>query len=497
MCQNKWIWVAVVCAIMAFNVSCNPAPDPKQNGSNARPNVVVLLVDTLRYDAISAYGGEYPTPAMDELARLGVSFTNTFAPCSWTVPSVASILLGMYPQTHGLTEGLVSKGKVLRQQRVPKKYDTLAELFRKAGYQTFGVTANAHMEPVYGYGDGFDNYKVHWFKSAGAVEKTVRSWKKALKQASDTTGYFLYVHWFDPHFPYSPRKPMIQNLIPGYFADAPQTEEDFTANQLRKMGAQKFYGGRTLEEVKPEQLKAAGYFEKHPDRLEMLKKLYAGEVLHTDRSLAKVVRMIPDLRRSLIVLTSDHGEAFDEHNSMIHGIDLYQETVHVPLVFKFPEGKGSGVHIDTPVSLVDIAPTLLSFAGIKPNEQHEGVDLTTLTTGEKIAPRKLWSHVNRINRHRWRAVIQDRYKLAAKLPFNIGKNKKADSAAQNWKYYLFDLAADPKEMTNLAETNEELTSNLKQILEAEMSKEPSIKPKVLKNQAKHGDENAFRAVGYL
>ena len=488
--------ILIVAAIALFS-SCNPG---KQN-QNARPNVIFLLVDTLRADAVSAYGGKHPTPNIDGLARTGIMFTRAYAPSSWTVPSCASMVLGMYPQKHGLTEGMVFSRKIVEQLRLPEQYETLAESFQKAGYTTFGITTNAHMDEQYGFGDGFDHYKSIWFQAAPVLERKLKKWKFKLRRASKKTGYFLFVHWIDPHFPYSPKKPFIDTLQPGYLKNTPRTHDVFTKSELTKMGYRKGLAetGRLLEDVGPELLHAKGYFKKHPEALKELENLYASEVMFTDRSVGRVLKMLPGVDNSLIVFVSDHGEAFNEHNSMIHGSDLYQETVHVPLIMVYPENQGAGRKVQRPVSLVDIAPTLLSFAGITPPQEYQGRDLSPILKGEKLPSRLLWAQLDKADAFIWHAAFYRGMKLIAHLPSEvdrvIAKSKKKEAPTK--QYALYNLLTDPGETKDLSTELSEPFAKLKAELDTEMSKPPLIKPETKKSEMSEKLKETMRDVGYL
>ena len=474
----KIFGIVLLAALMLTALGCKPKPAPPPEPTyNALPNVIVLLVDTLRADHVGVYGAKQPTPVIDMLAGRGATFTKTYAPSSWTVPSVASLFTGMYPEKHGLTEGVALNGKVLNQQRLPDSYETLAELFKKKGYTTFCVTANSHLDRKFGYNAGFDFFKTFAFANGGAIESTVKEWKGALEKASRTTGYFLYIHWIDPHHPYEPMEPYISEIRPDYM------------NQI----------GRTLDDIGPEGLRRLGYFDEEPQALEVMKDLYASEVLWTDASIGRTLQLLPDVGDSMLVFTADHGESFKEHNSMIHGVDLYQETVHVPLILVYPDKKGAGTRIDTPVSLVDLPPTLLAYAGIQAPEAYEGRDLTPLLSGGSLPDRLLFSHLDKAKSFRWKSVFERHLKLAVRYPSDneILKAKKKGQKAASEKVYLYDLLADPGEKRDLARSRKADAARLKEKLDKEMGRQPLVEPEMVKDTASEELKDVLRTTGYI
>ena len=461
----------ILLAVVVFGCNRNGG----NHGQPDHPNIIVLLVDTLRADFVGAYGGQYPTPVMDLLANQGVLFEKTYAPSSWTVPSVASVFLGMYPQRHGLNEGIALKGKVSLQQTMPAEYVTIAETLKAAGYTTFCATSNAHIAENYGYNAGFDHFQMFPFSNGDMLEEQVRQWKSDLEKASKTTGYFLFLHWVDPHHPYDPRDPYISQIAPDYMTNI----------------------GKLLQE-NPDRLLTMGYFRDFPDKLDLLKKLYASEIAWTDASLGRTLKMLPGLADSLLVFTSDHGEAFAEHQSMLHGIDLYQETVHVPLVIRLPGNQGAGTRITTPVTLVDLAPTLTAFAKAKPNPEHQGLNLLPLIAGEKTPKRELFAHLDKLSTFRWDAVFDRDLKFLEHKPTRLElarANKEGKTLTP--KLFLYDLSADPGEEKNLVEKESENLTRLRAMLDEEMAKPPLQKPVTEGFTITDEEIEKFKGMSYL
>jgi arylsulfatase A-like enzyme len=308
------------------------------------------MVDTLRADHLSCYGSTVVrTPHIDQLAESGLRFVNTFSQASWTRPSVATILTGLYPSSHGA---------IHKADRLPDRVDTLAEMLQRAGYRTIGFADNANVSQAFNFQQGFDEYHylapafffgadepaaqlalygglrlvrerffarrvdVHnYYQPAEVVTAEVRGWFDR-RPAGDTAPFFLFAHYMDPHDPYF---------------------------------AHPFNGEGYARVANP---------NPSPELAEKLHRLYTGEIAYLDEHLGV---LFDDLRRrglwdkTVIVLTGDHGEEFHEHGGWWHGTTLYDEQVHVPLLVK-PAGAHAGRVVDELATSLDITPTILTAA---------------------------------------------------------------------------------------------------------------------------------------
>jgi len=327
-----------------------PAAPPRAATAPAgAPNVLLVMVDTLRADRLGAYGhADAKTPSIDGLATDGVRYAHTFSQASWTRPSVATILTGLYPSSHGA----VHKSDIL-----PNRVDTVAELLARAGYYTVGFANNVNVSPAFNFGQGFAEYRylapdlffwadeaaakltlynglrlvrerflarrvdVHnYYQPAEVVTDTAIAWLDS--PAARSTPFFMFAHYMDPHDP--------------YFVHPFNGE-----------------GYARVANPNPPAAVAEKYLQ-----------LYDGEIAYLDEHLG---RLFADLKRrglydkTLIVLTADHGEEFHEHGGWWHGTTLYDEQIHVPLVVKPPHG-GAGRVVEDLATSLDIAPTILTAA---------------------------------------------------------------------------------------------------------------------------------------
>ncbi len=314
------------------------------------PNVLLVGVDTLRADHLSCYGyAATKTPAIDALAADGVRFSNAFSQASWTRPSFATILTGLYPSSHGT---------VHKADKLPDGIDTVAELLHAAGYRTIGFADNVNIAPAFNFQQGFDEYHylapalffyaddataqltlysglrlvrerffarsvdVHnYYQPAETVTATVRRWLDGA--GASPQPLFLFVHYMDPHDP--------------YFVH-PFNGEGYA---------------RVADPNPP------------PAVADTYRRLYDGEIGYLDTHLAA---LFDDLKRrglydrTLIILTGDHGEEFQEHGGWWHGTTLYDEQIHVPLIVKPPRSQNKAREATEMVMSVDIVPTILAAA---------------------------------------------------------------------------------------------------------------------------------------
>jgi arylsulfatase A-like enzyme len=383
-----------------------------------KPPIVLIVIDTLRADHVGSYGyARRTTPNLDVFATEAVRFTEAHAAASWTVPSMASMFTGVHPWRHDVqTAELTGERGVQTQAKLSPLFSTLAESLGEAGYATYGVSANLHMDAKYGMGQGFENYEVFRFSNRGKVNSQLKKWlmplRKALRRGQP---YFLFVHYFDPHHPYFPVKPYIENWRPGL--DREETEKKIRDDFM------------TLMEKE--------YFRKHPAQMQLLRDLYDSEVAAVDASVGQLLKTLPGLEDAVVVITSDHGEAFGDHKNMLHGGDLFREVLRVPLLVRFPKNEYAGRTVTDLVSLMDLYPTLAALGGAETPPYLEGVGLRGFLDGERPTREELFALIKRDEAFHWEGVIGSRYKWFHNL--------------SNDDQLLFDTTEDPLEKHNLAE----------------------------------------------
>ena len=332
------------------------APAREVRTGHRVPRVLMIVVDTLRADALSfgsaASGSPPATPEIDRLAEAGHVFTNARTPGAWTLPSVASLMTGVSPLVHRA---------VTRFSALPETLPTLAERMAQDGYRTAAIGHNFVLSNTRKLDRGFDTYafgkrRDTALRSIGFLRVIARlraAHKSELNaneinvlafdwlEAHQNEDFFLWLHYFDPHLNYDPPK----DLRPG---GAPPA------------GMGHRYGHAGLADIR------AGYEVPTLEQRRWIKSLYDAEVRSVDRALGELFGKLAELGLyddTLIVLTSDHGEEFWEHEGFEHGHTLYEEVVDVPLVVKLP-GQSAGTVTSAPASLENLFPSILTLCGI-------------------------------------------------------------------------------------------------------------------------------------
>jgi arylsulfatase A-like enzyme len=349
------------------------------------PNVLVVVIDTLRADRLGAYGNQRGlTPFLDTLARKGTLFEHAYAVSSWTIPSTASLFTSRYPTQHHV----VTFGSVLAAEEV-----TLAERLRDAGWIAGGFSANPNLRADRGYAQGFDRLWTDPTADVDVPGDTVRSealgWLDSRSGSRAQQPAMLYLQYMEPHAPYNPREPFRSRFV-----------VDVDGKPFDPQSVARESIARLLPDAPPEehvelgelvnQLVARGMKlpdEELPSIAEMLSRgeplLYDGDVAMADD---QVRRLFDELDRrgllsdTVVIVTADHGEEFLEHGRTSHGRTLYEECVRVPLIVVGP-GIPAGLRLTEKVSLLDVAPTLLDLLGLPPETRFEGRSLLPLMRG--------------------------------------------------------------------------------------------------------------------
>ncbi len=402
-------------------------------------NLVLISLDTLRADFLGSYGYERPTsPTLDALAREGVAFEAAISPAPWTLPAHASLLTGLYPSRHG-TRG--------EGQGLAAGVGTLAEWLAASGFDTAAFVNSHYLSERYGLQRGFATFRYAREFDAPPGPSPIGDWAVAWLGAERREPFFLFLHFYDTHRDYAPL-PRFERL----FARPYQGEITGSRREIRR-----FRRGRLRVDAADAR---------------RLTDLYAAEIRQVDETLARVLAALeasPAGGRTLVVVTSDHGEEFLDHGALGHGRTHYDEVLRVPLILRGP-GLPRGLRVAEPVSLVDLAPTLLAQFGVPAPAGLDGLDLSPLWRGaapEPLSGRALFAEADRRDgRHDLlRSVRKGRFKL-------ILERASGDAA-------LYDLAADPGETRDLAAENAEAAAWLRADLERFAEATPLQAPRAL------------------
>ncbi|MBI3971137.1 MAG: sulfatase [Chloroflexi bacterium] len=389
---------AVHAADTAADTANEDEPDPE--AWHGRPlNVVLITVDALRADHLGACGADdVATPHLDRLAARGTLFCYTQVHQPQTNPSLSSLFTGQYPASHGVRAHMTD--------RLPDTVPTLAKLLHEAGYATAGIAPWTSLKPAFsGLHQGFETYvaaaagepdflTLPVVQGAAGVFRRIKDqlWigrrisalvraEDALEEQLDGRAdmstdhamiwlglnqrepFLLWVHYFDPHYPWTPPPPY-DTL---YDADYEWSIEDVYDGTWRTW-----------------QWFANGDWAPEPHNVHRLRALYKGEISYADEQIGRLLAAMEDLgllSNTLVVMTADHGEGFGEHGAWMHGDSVYAHEIQVPLLFAGPPVP-RGRRIDRLARQVDVLPTVLELLRLPPPPQLDGRSLVPLIWGD-------------------------------------------------------------------------------------------------------------------
>jgi arylsulfatase A-like enzyme len=403
---------------------------PRATAAAGAPNVVLIVVDTLRLDHLGCYGyGRPTTPNIDALAHAGVLFENPVSQAPWTGASVGSLLTGLQPSVHGLDAGArwdAEEGAhglpFVVQRTLHPSVPTLAQVLREHGYRTAGFVSNVYLNAGFGFDRGFDvfeddhaDYSRDVLSRKRRGDETNRRVVRWL-ETGPPEPFFLLVHYNDPHWPYDPLPPHGAEWIAGYRGSLAPGDTGALAERE----------GSPVTDLGPE-------------ALAYVLGLYDGEVQFADANVGALLQRLRalNLRRPLLtVLTADHGEEFLDHGGMSHGYTLYDEQLRVPLIIHFP-GRLSARRVGPQVRLIDVMPTVLDLTGV----------------GHAVAPVQGASLVPLVDGTGGRGpgdALSEAPLRGTLRSIRTAAGWKLVDDARRERRELFDLARDPAERADLA-----------------------------------------------
>jgi arylsulfatase len=387
-----------------------------------RPNIILITLDTLRADHMGCYGYRFATtPRLDEFARQSTIFANCISTAPYTAPAVWSLMTSQYRTVHSV--GAPDKPKIIGDQ------STLARVLRKAGYRTTAFVSNYVLRRERRFHQGFEIYDdtfTTFNPDRHLVERTAdKTTEYAMNWLSTVGGqnFFLWVHYQDPHGPYIPPEPYLRRL--SLRAARPSTEHLPVTDNDGKNGIPEY-----------QYLKGEHYPPNYLTR-------YDAEIAYSDDYIGRLLDRIRELglwEKSIVIFTADHGEAMGEHGYYFcHGHDLTEELIHIPLIIRIP-GNKQAANVDELVSIIDVAPTVLSAVGLEQDLAGERIDLMPLILGDA-------KHLDRQY-----VVAED---VSNRICFRTRDSKyiSGDDGER-----LYDLARNPAETDNLLERHPELAA---------------------------------------
>lgn len=443
------------------------------------PNVLLIVLDTLRADHLSAYG--YPrltTPRIDQFAQEGILFEKAYSTSSWTVPGHASLLTGRFVYEHSADS---------QHPFLDNRYPTIAQVLASKGYltaafsaNTFWITRNSgfdrgfiHFEdyfgsladmmartfygkrstelflPPLGYGDIIGR------KRGGDMNQEALSWL----DANPGRPFFIFLNYMDVHSPYITAEP--------YQTAFMNQDQGATAREL--------------------DLDPPAVFNGSPDRVALWLAAYDGALSFLDWQVGNLLANLERRKRldkTLVIITSDHGEAFGEHGLFQHGHSLYRELVQVPLILRYPAALPQGVRVANPVSQRDLDRTIMSVLGEQDASIFPGNSLV-----DWVSP----DHPS-LDAEPILSEVEAREGVSSALPVSHGWLKSLITAQwhfilhENGQTELYDIARDPKEADNLAATpaGQGIVSGMKQKLEKMISLNGAGTQKLIQNSPRNG-----------
>ncbi len=405
-----------------------------------RPNVALIVLDTLRADHLGSHGysARPTTPALDAFAKRAIRYDRVYAPSPWTAPSLGSIVTGLYPSQHRagtrvLRENAVTRSSVGQKRKNQLNYrgmglerETLGELFADAGYETVGFQTNYFYSEGLGFARGFGRYIQYKGSSTQGARAGLGLAKDWLDDREDTRPFLLTAHFIDPHSPYRMRRPFTEGFgIPEGLPDDVDTDPDLPAVTLRRFG------------------------DASAEHADAIRALYDADVRWLDDALAELLPLL-EREDTLIVVVSDHGEAFHEHGKFAHGHGLYEELLQVPLLMRLPGGQWAGTVDSREASLLDLYPTLLELAGLDVPRGGEGVSLLGEPESRPRPGLLAEAMYDGPDRTAW--IDGDWKYLYTHPPGLLGFHRagvQADEQTFSATEELYDLARDPGERTDL------------------------------------------------
>lgn len=406
---------------------------------DTKPNIVLIVVDTLRADHLSCYGYKYPTsPRIDALAVEGVLGERLFCPGIPTHPSFTTLYTGQHPIVHGI----VSHGG---KAQLDRQTSVLPELFLQAGYTTCAVD-NLWRSKLW-FGRGYEFYvdpSVRRGLLIGVTSEEINSASISWLRKNTEEPFFMLIHYWDPHYPLNP--PAQYGSL--FYEGDPFDPDNHSLDSWWKHPLGALARDTWLQ-------RADGLITD----AEYVRALYDQEIRYLDDGISKLLGALDEYGlagRTLVMFLADHGTSLTENNIFFEHHGLYDCTTHVPLIVRWPGRLPEGVRIPHTLQMTDIAPTLLEATGLPIPKEMEGRSFWRLLTGDEqeggysavIGLESTWQA-------KW-SLRTDRYKFILSRDTGLHGGPRRE---------LYDLVADPLERNNIAETVLETANSMETELE--------------------------------
>jgi arylsulfatase A-like enzyme len=449
---------------------CHGTDDATHRGAEdpVRRNLVLITVDTLRADHLGCYG--YPrdtSPNLDRLAARSTRFHHAVAQWPKTSPSIASLMTSTYCCTNGVVR--------MCGQRLPDGFAVLAEQFRRAGFATLAIVTNRFLGAEHGFDRGFADFVEVWETGRHDADRATDMALERLDHLTHEQPFFMWLHYLDPHTPYTPPPHVQDHFAAVASVDDPELE---------------YTSGNDDIGVVPRHAQISG-----PPRLSHYVSRYDEEILALDAEVGRLLDAMEErslLATTMVVFTADHGESLGDHDYFFeHGRLPYDASLRVPLVIDVPWLEREAEVVETPVALLNVAPTILSAFGLEAGGQAQGVSMwPLLEQGRQTLPTHVFAEAGYSEDYQ-RIVRSDRWKLI-EVP-DAGDR----SIMTGSRYELYDIGTDPGETHNLASDHPEVVDELARRLADWISSTPrATTPAETPDSVDADTLEALRALGY-
>lgn len=432
-------------------------------------NVLFISIDTLRADHTSYHGYQRKTtPFIDDMAEKSYTFFDASVQSSKTLPSIASMMTSMYPGSINIT----SNGHVLSH-----KFLTMAEVMKKHRFYTIAYTTNGVLISKKGIAQGFDEFYFYPDNASQLTERAINRLKKGFELNKKL---FMWLHYIDPHGPYTPPAPYNEVFIRDNFYD-PSFKVNLEYTPLK--GYNKNYILGAVPIYQQQVFKG----DTRKNELDFYISQYDGEIRYIDEEIKRLINYLNKsklLKKTIVIFTSDHGEALGEHNYYFeHGWFVYQDQIHVPLFIYIPDTE-KGKKIREPIELIDLAPTIFEMLKIPIPKSFQGSSLLPLIVGKSRDKSFIYSKTPKGYPNIYKTLRFGEWK------YIIDNNSKEE---------FYNLATDLRETINIADNKNKYFFLLKeriQIVSAifeNIYKKEKLKKKIIDQKVRKNLE----ALGYL
>jgi arylsulfatase A-like enzyme len=455
---------------------------PQQSPSQDRPNIIWIVMDTVRADHLSCYGYDHTTtPNIDNIASEGVLFENAFSVAPWTLPSHASMFTGLLTCEHD-THGSLTW--------LSDRFATIAEVLAARGYQTLGYTNNPTIihetnltqgfqtwvrayiggkeieRDIYGYLRGrwfirslfgqkvriVDDIKYEVIEDDGAqsTNETVKGWISTASRQDNP--FFIFINYMEAHKPLHPPESYARPFLPDGISWI-----------------------ETLH-VRHDTYKHISGVDQHDDKeLKILRALYDGSIYYLDSRMGELfehLRQLDLMDETMIIITSDHGENFGEHGLMGHMLCVYDTLLHVPLIIRYPSVFEPGLRVEEMVQLIDIFPTIIDILDIDSEELDSMRGKSRAMEGEEAEENFIIAQ-DRI----WPKALKNLLLANPYFDISVYQRELESIRTEDFKYIwgtdgkeeLYDISIDQHELNNIIDEDPETAKNLRELLEASVS----------------------------